>query len=153
MGATAPGFPDWDRDRERSVRMVGSPVEALPGGEPHQPGARANGDLFSADAPVGLQAGFDAVVEEAAAPREERRASGPAFRRFQEFYASRDPHLRSELILEHLALAQSIARRFTWPGLAPDDLLQIARVGLIHAVDRFDPRRGVTFATFATRTI
>jgi RNA polymerase sigma-B factor len=57
------------------------------------------------------------------------------------------------LVLEHHGLAQSIARRYSWPGLTTEDLLQIARIGLIHAVDRYDPNRGVSFATYATHTI
>src|SRR3712207_3179137 len=46
---------------------------------------------------------------------------------FREFRATRDPRLRAQLILDHHGLAQSIARRFTWPGLTADDLIQIAR--------------------------
>jgi RNA polymerase sigma-B factor len=73
--------------------------------------------------------------------------------RFREFRITGDAALRTQLILDHHGLALSISRRFTWPGLSADDIIQIARIGLIHAVDRYDPERGVTFATFATHTI
>jgi RNA polymerase sigma-B factor len=50
-------------------------------------------------------------------------------------------------------LAQRLARRFRGRGVAPDDLVQVARFGLMNAIDRFDPERGVKFTTFAGRTV
>jgi RNA polymerase sigma-B factor len=82
-----------------------------------------------------------------------RERAREASARFREFYVTRDPRLRAALILDHNGLAQSIARRFSWPGLTSEDLLQIARMGLIHAVDRYDPFRGAAFTTYATHTI
>ncbi|MHB1612837.1 MAG: RNA polymerase sigma factor SigF [Actinomycetes bacterium] len=61
--------------------------------------------------------------------------------------------LREEIIATHLPLAQHLARRFHDRGEPGDDLRQVATVGLIKAVDRFDPNRGVEFTTFATPTI
>lgn len=64
-----------------------------------------------------------------------------------------DERIRAELIEVHLPLAAHLARRFTNRGVPTDDLMQVASMGLVHAVDRFDPTRNTTFATFATPTI
>ncbi|MFR9751441.1 RNA polymerase sigma factor SigF [Nocardia sp. 004] len=61
--------------------------------------------------------------------------------------------LRTELIDRCLPLAEHIARKFSGRGESFEDLLQIARVGLLAAVDRFDPTRGATFLSFAVPTI
>jgi RNA polymerase sigma-B factor len=57
------------------------------------------------------------------------------------------------LIAAHLGLAEYLARRFANRGEALDDLVQVASLALVKAVDRFDPSRGVEFSTFATHTI
>lgn len=57
------------------------------------------------------------------------------------------------LVEEHLRLARAFARRYDHRGVALDDLEQVARVGLVLAVDRYDPEVGVKFSTFAGRTI
>lgn len=61
--------------------------------------------------------------------------------------------LRTELIGRCLQLADHIARRFSGRGEPFDDLCQIARTGLIQAVDRFDPKHGSAFLSFAVPTI
>ncbi|MBM7775639.1 RNA polymerase sigma-B factor [Actinokineospora baliensis] len=61
--------------------------------------------------------------------------------------------VRDKLVTGHLALAEHIAMRFAHRGVARDDLTQVATVGLIHAVDRFDPTRGIDFLSFAVPTI
>lgn len=72
---------------------------------------------------------------------------------FRELAAHGDPALRSRIVEMHLALARYLARRFADRGESYDDLVQVASVALVHAVDRFDPTFGVAFSTFATRTI
>ncbi|MBF6079156.1 RNA polymerase sigma factor SigF [Nocardia beijingensis] len=67
-----------------------------------------------------------------------------------------DPHraaLREEVTRRCLPLAEHIARKFAGRGEAYEDLLQIARVGLVLAVDRFDVSRGSSFLGFAVPTI
>lgn len=60
---------------------------------------------------------------------------------------------RRLLIEQHLPLVRSIARRFAHRGESNDDLVQVGAVGLIKAVDRFDPARGVTLGAYAAPTI
>ena len=74
-------------------------------------------------------------------------------RKFAEFATSRDASLRDQLVEAHLGLAEYLARRFSNRGEPLDDLVQVASVGLLKAVDRFDPERGVEFSTYATHTI
>jgi len=74
-------------------------------------------------------------------------------RKFNQFAGDRDPALRSQLVEGHLGLAEYLARRFSNRGEHLDDLVQVASLGLLKAVDRFEPSRGVEFSTYATHTI
>jgi RNA polymerase sigma-B factor len=87
------------------------------------------------------------VIPTDARPREELRQM------FADLARSGDANLRSQLIEAHIGLAEHLARRFVYRGEAYDDLVQVASIALIKAVDRFDPERGVEFTTFATKTI
>jgi RNA polymerase sigma-B factor len=60
---------------------------------------------------------------------------------------------RDALITRYLPLARAQARRHQTVGVPFEDLVQVANVGLIAAVDRFDPERGVAFTTFAVPAI
>ncbi|MDT0265625.1 RNA polymerase sigma factor SigF [Streptomyces sp. DSM 44915] len=61
--------------------------------------------------------------------------------------------LRDTLVRMHLPLVEHLARRFRNRGEPLDDLTQVATIGLIKSVDRFDPERGVEFSTYATPTV
>lgn len=70
--------------------------------------------------------------------------------------APEDPErqrLRDQLISGYLPVAEHVARRFAGRGEPMDDLIQVAAVGLLNAVDRFDPTRGSSFLSFAVPTI
>lgn len=67
-----------------------------------------------------------------------------------------DPHheaVRDQIIDLCLPLAEHIARKFCGRGEGFDDLHQVARLGLVLAVDRFDPARGNSFLSFAVPTV
>lgn len=64
-----------------------------------------------------------------------------------------DPDARGELARRYQGFARSLARRFHKSGRRREDLEQVAALGLVNALDRFDPERGVKFTTFAARTI
>jgi RNA polymerase sigma-B factor len=64
-----------------------------------------------------------------------------------------DVRARERLITLHLPLVRSLARTFANTGEELDDLTQVGSVGLIKAIDRFDPSRGVQLAAFARPTV
>jgi RNA polymerase sigma-B factor len=61
--------------------------------------------------------------------------------------------IRDQLVEMHLPLVEYLARRFRNRGEPLDDLVQVATIGLIKSIDRFDLDRGVEFSTYATPTI
>lgn len=67
--------------------------------------------------------------------------------------AAADPRARERLIVDNLPLVRALARRFAHRGEPLDDLVQVGTIGLIKAIDRFDPSRGIPLAGFATPTI
>jgi RNA polymerase sigma-B factor len=64
-----------------------------------------------------------------------------------------DPAAREELVRRYLPFAKNLALRYRGASESFDDLLQVANLGLVNAVDRFDPARGTPFAAFASPTI
>lgn len=64
-----------------------------------------------------------------------------------------DERARDQLVLNHLNLARFLASKFKNRGESLDDLVQVATLGLIKAIDRFDISRGLEFTTFVTPTI
>jgi RNA polymerase sigma-B factor len=74
----------------------------------------------------------------------------PLFRRWQD---DRDRRAREALVRRFTPLARGLARRYDRSSEPFDDLLQVAMLGLVKAIDRFDPARGNAFASFAVPTI
>jgi RNA polymerase sigma-B factor len=66
---------------------------------------------------------------------------------------SGDQQAREELVKRFLPLARQLARRYQRTNEPLDDLMQVASVGLVKAIDRFEPERGTAFSTFAVPTI
>jgi RNA polymerase sigma-B factor len=86
---------------------------------------------------------------------ETREATRTAFERLGRLPPG-DPErapLRDELVRLNLPLVEHLARRFCNRGEPLDDLTQVGTIGLLKAVDRFEPQRGVEFSTYATPTI
>ncbi len=73
--------------------------------------------------------------------------------RFIELARTGERRLRNELVEANQGLAIAFAGRYRNRGVAAEDLRQVALEGLVRAVDRFDPERGIRFSTFAARTI
>src|ERR1700742_399393 len=67
--------------------------------------------------------------------------------------ASRDQGARAQLVEQYMPLARRMASRYAGVSEPYDDLLQVASLGLLNAVDRFDASRGTPFAGFAKPTI
>jgi RNA polymerase sigma-B factor len=74
-------------------------------------------------------------------------------RTFARYAQTRDPDLRDKLVHEHERLARYLATKFGGRGEPLEDLVQVACMGLIKAIDRFDVSRDIKFTTYATATI
>jgi len=73
--------------------------------------------------------------------------------KLREYSRTRDPKLRDELITSHVGLVEQLAKRFANRSEPLDDLVQAGSIGLIKAVEGFDPDLGFEFAAYATKTI
>ena len=100
---------------------------------------------MTADAPEPVAAEEEAEVQTEADLQDQR--SDELFRSLP------DDAAREELVAMYKPLAEYLARRFYGRGEPLDDLIQVASIGLIKAIDRFDVERGVKFSTYATATI
>ncbi|MEJ7765804.1 MAG: SigB/SigF/SigG family RNA polymerase sigma factor [Acidimicrobiales bacterium] len=72
---------------------------------------------------------------------------------FVQYRQTGERAVRNDLAERHRGLAVSLARRFNGRGEPLDDLLQVAMIALLRAIERFEPERGNSFTTFATPTI
>jgi RNA polymerase sigma-B factor len=73
--------------------------------------------------------------------------------RFSQYARTGDRQVRDALVMEHREMARALARRYRGRGEPIEDLEQVALLGLVKAVDRFDPSRGIAFPNFAVPTI
>ncbi len=95
------------------------------------------------------------MSEMAAKPREAKTAwdkerTHELFRKFKE---EGDMDAREQLVMSHMNLVRFLANKFKNRGEPIDDLIQVGYLGLLKAIDRFDPSRGLEFTTYATPTI
>jgi RNA polymerase sigma-B factor len=102
-----------------------------------------------------LAAGTPAAVVPVSENRSRAERTAPLFAELATLEKGdpRRERLREILVEEHLPLVRHFARRFSNRGEPFDDLLQVGTLGLIAAIDRFDPTRGVEFLSFAVPTI
>ncbi|HMU80498.1 MAG TPA: sigma-70 family RNA polymerase sigma factor [Microthrixaceae bacterium] len=80
-------------------------------------------------------------------------APAPIDPRLVEYARTHDRALRNALVEDNMGLALHFTTRYRRSDTEDDDLRQVALLGLVKAIDRFDPTRGVAFSTFAGRTI
>jgi RNA polymerase sigma-B factor len=86
--------------------------------------------------------------------RRDRLARAVEERRlFARYHQRDDPAARAALVERFLPMAKTLARRYHGGGEPLDDLVQVASLGLLKAIDRFDPERGIAFSSFAVPTI
>ncbi|MGH2943184.1 MAG: SigB/SigF/SigG family RNA polymerase sigma factor [Solirubrobacteraceae bacterium] len=93
-----------------------------------------------------------------ASPPVSPRGSGPERSRedrelFIRYHRAGDAQARDQLVERFLPLARQLARRYQRASEPLDDLLQVASLGLIKAIDRFDPDREIAFSSYAVPTI
>lgn len=72
---------------------------------------------------------------------------------WRRFAQGRDPGIREELVRRNMPFAKRLALRYRGASESFDDLLQVANLGLLNAIDRFDHERGIPFTAFASPTI
>lgn len=72
---------------------------------------------------------------------------------FLEYSKKRDTETRDKIFEEYMYIAEILAKKYTNKGVDYDDIYQIACIGLLYAIDRFDIERGFEFSSFATPTI
>ncbi|WP_304438642.1 sigma-70 family RNA polymerase sigma factor, partial [Aeromicrobium sp. Leaf272] len=79
-------------------------------------------------------------------------ATGERLRRAAEAPADRRRELQNDVVSDYIPMAGRLARRYRGRGIADDDLDQVARLGLVKAIRRFDPERR-SFAAYAVPTV
>src|SRR6478735_183997 len=93
------------------------------------------------------------MAERPVDPSERAAADAADLERFRQWRATGDPKLRDQLVVGHAWIAARAARRFADRGEPYDDLYQVASLGLLKAVERFDPEVGSSFLAFAMPTV
>ncbi len=72
---------------------------------------------------------------------------------FEHLRKTKDPAAREALVRAYENLAVYLARKFAGRGEPLEDIIQVAQIGLLKAIDRYDPTRGIEFTTYVTPTI
>ena len=162
-------MPKSDRQDAHPAKAQGAPapVPVAKGPAPADQTAQTPAEQASGTVPAAAPA-RDAAAEARAAARAAARATRdlPATPKgklawdkartrelFSLYKDKGDEAARDELIMSHLNLVRFLASKFKNRGEPLDDLIQVGTIGLIKAIDRFDPSRGLEFTTYATPTI
>ncbi|MFI2430884.1 SigB/SigF/SigG family RNA polymerase sigma factor [Streptomyces sp. NPDC018693] len=148
------GFLDGEGRRERQDAVQGAPRARRGGGSPGRTGAtarqRATGGTMSEH-----ERDDEPSVPGTQHEPQDRSGARAMFVELRGLPEGSPEYaeLRNQLVRMHLPLVEHLARRFRNRGEPLDDLTQVATIGLIKSVDRFDPDRGVEFSTYATPTV
>jgi RNA polymerase sigma-B factor len=95
----------------------------------------------------------DAAATDRATAEQRAARSAEDRRLLERYHRDADQAAREELVERFLPLARQLARRYQRGGEQLDDLVQVASLGLLKAIDRFDPERETAFSSFAVPTI
>ncbi|MGX1272286.1 RNA polymerase sigma factor SigF [Streptomyces phaeoluteigriseus] len=146
------GTPGRAEEEARQRATGGTMSEHERDDEHGVPGTRHEPQQPAPQQPVPHQAVQQQPVSQA---REDRSGARAKFVELRALDADSAEYaeLRNQLVRMHLPLVEHLARRFRNRGEPLDDLTQVATIGLIKSVDRFDPDRGVEFSTYATPTV
>ena len=152
---------DGQREQDGGVRIGG--VSPVAGGSPAPTGSSAGEEAKAREGATGQAMSEHerdnvAGTQSVQVTRHDPQDRSGARALFIELRTLKDgsveyAELRNRLVRMHLPLVEHLARRFRNRGEPLDDLTQVATIGLIKSVDRFDPERGVEFSTYATPTV
>ncbi|MFF4379434.1 RNA polymerase sigma factor SigF [Kitasatospora sp. NPDC001547] len=164
--ASVPGLAANDEAHPKDAQRMSHPTEptseptpaAAPPPDPVDPAAPAAGTEAPAETDAAAETELHGAVPAQGSPRTgapDREAARALFVRLSALPEGSPERveLRNQLVRMHIPLVEHLARRFRNRGEPLDDLTQVATIGLIKSVDRFDHERGVEFSTYATPTI
>lgn len=152
--ASVPGLAANDEAHPKDAHRMSQPTEPTsdPSPTPSPPSAAPESPVPDAAEALRGAVPSQAPHRSGAPDREAARALFVRLSALPEGSAER-VELRNQLVRMHIPLVEHLARRFRNRGEPLDDLTQVATIGLIKSVDRFDHERGVEFSTYATPTI
>jgi RNA polymerase primary sigma factor len=144
-----------DSERQGSLPVSAGAVRMPASGEVERPKIREDGEMLTT-----VYTGVTSREQERETPELlagylDRIGKGELLTRRQEITLSRrvrqgDERARKELTERNLKLVVSVAKKYRGMGLPFEDLIQEGNVGLMRAVDKFDPEKGYRFSTYAT---
>lgn len=112
--------------------------------------ARGQLGTYSTAASIRTSAQRNGAVAPSVRPQQPARDEDHLVARYR---ATRDPAVREEIVLACTPLVRRIVADFIFSGVPGDDLMQVGFIGLLNAVEMFDPTRGVKFVTYASHLI
>ena len=75
------------------------------------------------------------------------------YEKFSEYQKTKDIKLRNDLASQYMYIAEILSKKFANRGIDYEDIYQVACMGIIYAIERFNPDRGIQFSSYATPTV
>lgn len=75
------------------------------------------------------------------------------YEKFSEYKKTKDIALRNEIASQYMYIAEILSKKFVNRGIDYEDIYQVACMGILYAIERFDPDRGIQFSSYATPTV